>query len=51
MHIVIIHGYILDGTGSNIYTTNLAKTFKIIDNIINFMIHKDIDKSNRKWYN
>lgn len=25
--------------------------FKIIDNKINFMIHKDIDKSNRKWYN
>jgi len=27
-HVVIIHGYILNGTGSNIYTTNLAKTFK-----------------------
>ncbi|KAK3696366.1 hypothetical protein QZH41_007653 [Actinostola sp. cb2023] len=28
MHLVIIHGYILSGTGSNIYTTNVAKTWK-----------------------
>jgi glycosyltransferase involved in cell wall biosynthesis len=28
MHIVIVHGYILNGTGSNIYTINLAKSYK-----------------------
>ncbi|XP_020905668.2 uncharacterized protein LOC110243861 [Exaiptasia diaphana] len=28
MHLVVIHGYILSGTGSNIYTTNVAKTWK-----------------------
>ena len=28
MHLVIVHGYILSGTGSNIYTANIAKTWK-----------------------
>ncbi|MCF7792232.1 MAG: glycosyltransferase family 4 protein [Victivallales bacterium] len=28
MHIVILHGYILQGTGSNIYVANIAKTWK-----------------------
>ncbi|XP_032230360.1 uncharacterized protein LOC116613958 [Nematostella vectensis] len=28
MHLVIIHGYILSGTGSNVYTANAAKTWK-----------------------
>ena len=28
MHLVIVHGYILSGTGSNIYTANIARTWK-----------------------
>lgn len=28
MHLVIVHGYLLRGTGSNIYTANVAKTWK-----------------------
>lgn len=28
MHLVIVHGYLLSGTGSNIYCTNVAKTWK-----------------------
>lgn len=28
MHLVIVHGYLLSGTGSNIYTANIAKTWK-----------------------
>lgn len=28
MHLVIVHGYLLSGTGSNIYSTNVAKTWK-----------------------
>lgn len=28
MHLIVIHGYILSGTGSNIYTANVAKTWK-----------------------
>ena len=28
MHLVIVHGYLLSGTGSNIYTTNVAKAWK-----------------------
>jgi glycosyltransferase involved in cell wall biosynthesis len=28
MHIVILHGYILQGTGSNIYVANIAKAWK-----------------------
>ena len=28
MHLVIVHGYLLSGTGSNIYCANVAKTWK-----------------------
>lgn len=28
MHIVLVHGYLLQGTGSNIYVANIAKAFK-----------------------
>ena len=28
MHLVIVHGYLLQGTGSNIYVANVAKTWK-----------------------
>ena len=28
MHLVVVHGYILSGTGSNIYSANVAKTWK-----------------------
>ena len=28
MHLVLVHGYLLSGTGSNIYSANLAKTWK-----------------------
>ena len=28
MHIVILHGYILQGTGSNVYVSNIAKAWK-----------------------
>ena len=28
MHLVIVHGYLLSGTGSNIYSANVAKTWK-----------------------
>ena len=28
MHVVIVHGYLLRGTGSNIYSANVAKTWK-----------------------
>lgn len=28
MHLVIVHGYLLRGTGSNIYTANVAETWK-----------------------
>lgn len=28
MHLVIVHGYLLRGTGSNIYSANIAKTWK-----------------------
>ena len=28
MHLVILHGYLLGGTGSNIYSCNVAKTWK-----------------------
>ena len=28
MHLVILHGYILRGTGSNVYTANVAETWK-----------------------
>jgi len=28
MHVVIVHGYLLGGTGSNIYSVNVAKTLK-----------------------
>jgi glycosyltransferase involved in cell wall biosynthesis len=28
MHIVILHGYILQGTGSNVYVANIAKAWK-----------------------
>ncbi len=28
MHLVIVHGYLLSGTGSNIYSVNVAKTWK-----------------------
>ena len=28
MHLVLVHGYLLSGTGSNIYSANVAKTWK-----------------------
>ena len=28
MHLVLVHGYLLQGTGSNIYVVNIAKTWK-----------------------
>ena len=28
MHLVIVHGYLLRGTGSNVYSANVAKTWK-----------------------
>ena len=28
MHLVIVHGYLLRGTGSNIYSANVARTWK-----------------------
>ena len=28
MHLVIVHGYLLSGTGSNIYCANVAKIWK-----------------------
>lgn len=28
MHLVIVHGYLLGGTGSNVYTANIAKSWK-----------------------
>ena len=28
MHLVIVHGYLLSGTGSNIYSASVAKTWK-----------------------
>ena len=27
MHLVLVHGYLLGGTGSNVYTTNIAKSW------------------------
>ena len=28
MHLVLVHGYLLGGSGSNVYTTNIAKSWK-----------------------
>lgn len=28
MHLVLVHGYLLGGAGSNVYTTNIAKSWK-----------------------
>lgn len=28
MHLVLVHGYLLGGTGSNVYTANIAKSWK-----------------------
>ena len=28
MHLIVVHGYILSGTGSNIYSANVARTWK-----------------------
>ena len=34
MHLVIVHGYLLSGTGSNIYCANVAKTWKNLGNAV-----------------
>jgi glycosyltransferase involved in cell wall biosynthesis len=34
MHLVIVHGYLLSGTGSNIYTANVAKTWKSLGHAV-----------------
>ncbi len=30
MHLVVLHGYLLSGSGSNIYTANVAKAWKVM---------------------
>ena len=34
MHLVILHGYVLRGTGSNIYSTNVAKSWRSMGHAI-----------------
>ena len=37
MHLVIVHGYLLSGTGSNIYCANVAKTWKRLGHAVTVM--------------
>ena len=34
MHLVLVHGYLLSGTGSNIYSANVAKTWKSVGHAV-----------------
>lgn len=34
MHLVVVHGYLLRGTGSNIYSANVAKTWKSLGHAV-----------------
>lgn len=34
MHLVILHGYLLSGTGSNIYSANVARTWKSLGHAV-----------------
>ena len=34
MHLVLVHGYLLSGTGSNIYSANVAKTWKSLGHAV-----------------
>ena len=34
MHLILLHGYLLSGTGSNIYSANVAKTWKSLGHAV-----------------
>ncbi|MCP4180823.1 MAG: glycosyltransferase family 4 protein [bacterium] len=44
MHLVIVHGYILQGTGSNIYVANVAKAWKKLNHSVT-IICQDLEAS------
>ena len=37
MHLVLVHGYLLSGTGSNIYCANVAKTWKHLGHAVTIL--------------
>ncbi|HJO92022.1 MAG TPA: glycosyltransferase family 4 protein [Victivallales bacterium] len=48
MHLVIVHGYILQGTGSNIYVANVAKAWKKLNHSVT-VICQDLQACNLKF--
>ncbi len=48
MHLVLVHGFLLSGSGSNIYTANVAKTWKAMGHAVT-VICQDRNASNYKF--
>jgi glycosyltransferase involved in cell wall biosynthesis len=48
MHLLIVHGYILQGTGSNIYVANVAKTWKKFNHSVT-IICQDLQASSLEF--